>query len=70
MPTASSVREPVRSRKRFVEQAAREQPLDRDYLESLSLRHAERTGMPLESARRCVQAVAISARKRYEGSLA
>jgi hypothetical protein len=37
------------------------------YLEALSLRHSKRTGMPLESARKCVEAVAVSARKRHEG---
>jgi hypothetical protein len=71
MPTISSthfVRERVLSRKRIVE-PPREQPFDQ-YLEALSLRHSKRTGLPLESARRCVAAVAISARRRHEGLLA
>jgi hypothetical protein len=68
MPTASSihfVRNRTLSRKRVVERASREQAREQ-YLEALSLRHSKRTGLPLESARRCVAAVAISARKLDE----
>ena len=72
MPTTSSihyVRDRVLSRKRIVERAPREQAREQ-YLEALSLRHSKRTGLPLESARRCVEAVAIRARKRHESPLA
>ena len=72
MPTASSSihfdRNRTLSRKRFVERAPREQAREQ-YLEALSLRHSKRTGLPLESARKCVAAVAISARKLQESPL-
>ena len=71
MPTTSSihfVRDRMLSRKRVVERAPREQARE-EYLEALSLRHSKRTGLPLESARRCVAAVAISARKLHESPL-
>jgi hypothetical protein len=75
MPTTSSihfVRERVLSRKLIVERTPREQAeqAQEQYLEALSLRHSKRTGLPLESARRCIEAVAISARKRHESPLA
>ena len=71
MPTTSPVhavrsRRLILSRNRIVERTLREQGRDQ-YLEALSLRHSKRTGMPLENARRCVEAVAISARKRHDG---
>src|SRR5262245_34933340 len=39
-------------------------------LTALSLRHSKRSGLPLEIARRCVEAVAVSTRKRYENPAA
>ena len=71
MPTASSIhfaRNRTLSRNRVVERAPREQAGEQ-YLEALSLRHSKRTGLPLESARKCVAAVAISARKLQESPL-
>jgi hypothetical protein len=59
------VRERVLSRKRIVERTPREQAHEQ-YLEALSIRHSKRTGLPLEIARSCVEAVAVSSRKRHE----
>ena len=70
MPTTSSIhfiRERVRPRTRFIEPALSEQD---QYLEALSQRLSKRTGLPLESARKQVEAVAISARKRHDSPLA
>jgi hypothetical protein len=49
-----------------VERARLREQAREQYLEVLSLRHSKRTGLPLESARRGVAAVAISARKLHE----
>ena len=54
------------SRIHTVERGLLREQAHEQYLEALSLRHSKRTGLPLEIARRCVEAVAVSARKRHE----
>ena len=36
------------------------------YLDTLAQRHSKRTGVPLDKARKHIEAVAVSARKRHE----
>jgi len=55
----------VELRRRIVERTPREQAREK-YLEVLAERVSERTGLPLETARGQVEAVAVSARKRHE----
>jgi len=57
------------SRMHMVERARLREQAHEQYLEALSLRHSKRTGLPLEVARRCVAAVAVSARKPHESPL-
>jgi len=54
----------VELRRRIVERTPRESR--EKYLEVLAERVSERTGLPLETARGQVEAVAVSARKRHE----
>ena len=55
--------------RRIVERTPREQAREQ-YLESLAQRVSKHTGLPIETARKQVEAVAASARKRHANSLA